>query len=145
MIQTFSDKFLKINFDQQLMEMNNPLINSQEHYINYKQKYMELTKNNLKTYTELAKQMADLHNLEYNVISVSKVIYTYIDKDKLCNIKQAIKAIEVEQQIRLNEFLRYIEHLNANYSKIVETSTSPVKEKSIIRKALRKIRVTKTK
>jgi hypothetical protein len=126
----FKKEFLLINFDELLLKHNNPLINSQEHYINYKQNYISATKQNLEKYDNIKLQIDELSN---TVLSPSKIFYTYVDQDFLQSLHQQLKTILIHQRNLLDNFLLYLKHINNDYKKIIKENvpqTKSVKAKS---------------
>jgi len=115
----FKKKFLIYDFDIILINKNNPLVNSYDNYIQYKQKYIINTKKNFDTYQKLLKEYKNLKNMEYQNYSTNVVIYTYISNDKLKELTSNIKKLLKDQQYNLDNFLHYINHLNENVNSYI--------------------------
>lgn len=121
----FKSKFLNYNFDDILINNNNPLLNSYEFYIQYKQKYIINSRKNYELYQKLYKEYINLKKTEYQMPSTNVVIYTYISSDKLNDLCFKIKNLLKQQQKNLDNFLHYINHLNENVnSYIIENSSN---------------------
>lgn len=110
----FKSTFLNYDFDSILINNNNPLINSYDIYIQYKQKYIINARKNFDLYQKLLKEYLNLKKVEYQTPSSNVIIYTYIKSDKFNDIKLKIKNIIKDQQRSLDNFLNYINHLNKN-------------------------------
>lgn len=121
----FKKTFLLINFDDILLKHNNPLINSQEHYITYKQNYISNTKQNYDKFEDLKSQINQLSN---TVTSPSRIYYTYIDQDSLEKLHQELKTIIIQQRNLLDNFLVYLQHINNDYNKIIKENVIQIKQ-----------------
>jgi hypothetical protein len=108
----FRKEFINIDFDAKLLENNNHLINSQDHYVSYKQKYIKNTLNNFGAYTKLMETYMQIQNKTST--TDFKVFFTYVDDSEVTNLKHSIKTIILHQRKMLYNFLLYIEYLNAN-------------------------------
>jgi hypothetical protein len=121
----FKKTFLLINFDDILLKHNNPLINSQEHYITYKQNYISNTKQNYDKFEDLKSQ---INQLSKTVTSPSRIYYTYIDQDTLEKLHQELKTIIIQQRNLLDNFLVYLQHINNDYNKIIKENVIQTKQ-----------------
>jgi hypothetical protein len=110
----FKVDFINIDFDNKLLENNNPLLNSQQHYIAFKQRYIKDTLSNSKKYTALKGELEQLENM--SSYTDTKFVHVYIDDNKVSAIKQSIKNIILHQRVLLSNFLNYIDYLNSNVS-----------------------------
>jgi hypothetical protein len=110
----FKSKFLNYDFDNILINHNNPLINSYDNYIQYKQKYIISTRKNYDLYQKWIKEYINLKNLKFQTPDNNVIIYTYIDNDKLNDLSYKLKNLLKEQQKKLSNFLHYITYLNDN-------------------------------
>jgi hypothetical protein len=121
----FKSTFLNYNFDDILLNNNNPLLNSYDIYIQYKQKYIINTRKNYDLYQKLIKEYNNLKKLQYQTPSQNVVIYTYISIEKLNDLSLKIKQLIKIQQQHLDNFLDYINHLNNNInSYIIDENSS---------------------
>jgi hypothetical protein len=108
----FKEQFSKTDFDNYLIEQNNSLVNSNEYYLQYKNTYIETTKNNYNTYTKLLDKYNTLTN-NYTITS-NKYIYQVIDNKKYDSLNMEIKTLVEEQKKLFNNFIHYIEFLNTS-------------------------------
>jgi len=115
----FSTEFLH-NFDEILLQTDNPLINSHEHYTAYKQEYLQQTNYNFGEYNYLVSQYKSFAKI-CNPVSPTKVVYTYIDETRRDQIMKQITKLIVYQRKIYNDFIHYLQHLNQNYNKILQT------------------------
>lgn len=106
----FKDIFLKVDFDNYLIQHNNNIINSNELYIQYKTEYLSKTQENLDKYSKLYKIFSELYN-NY-VINNNKYSYTFVDKTEYNKINKSIKELLLEQRQLYNNFMMYIQFLN---------------------------------
>ena len=116
------EKEFIMDFDQLLIDCNNPNINSYERYGKYKNKYIEYTKTNIRIYNQLKNE---LYIINPPVEPTSfKYYYTFVDNEKIINIKNEIKKIIIEQKQYYNNFLNYIMTLNTEYANSVNVQRS---------------------
>ncbi len=108
---TFKCDFLNCNFDNMLIEEDNPILNSNEHYIDYKNEYIEQTKINHKKLDELLKKFNILNNF-YTKSCDRKYVYHFIDNDTKEKLNNEIKNIHVYQRKLYINFINHIEFLN---------------------------------
>lgn len=108
----FREQFLKTDFDNYLTEQNNSLVNSNEYYLQYKNIYIETTKNNYNTYTKLLDKYNTLNN-NYTITS-NKYVYQVIDNKVYDLLNTEIKIIVEAQKKLFNNFIHYIEFLNTS-------------------------------
>lgn len=109
----FYTRFININFDEQLMENNNPLVNSQDIYLNYKNEYINTSLNNFNDYKKYNKIYSGLNETDINNTS-NKYIFVYKNVKLIEETKQKIKNIIIEQEKLLQNFQHYIDLLNEN-------------------------------
>lgn len=121
---TFKCDFLDCNFDNILIEEDNPMLNSNEHYIDYKNEYIEQTKINHKKLDELLKKFNILNNF-YTKSCDRKYVYHFIDNDTKEKLNNEIKNIHVYQRKLYINFINHIEFLNN--AKNTTTVNEPVK------------------
>jgi hypothetical protein len=122
----FKTEFINIDFDKKLLENNNQLVNSQNHYVSLKQRYIQDTLLNFKEYTNLEDSLTQLQNKTFE--NDHKVFYTYVDRSKVTDIKQSMKNIVLRQRQMLNNFLKYIEYLN-NHSTLLQPQVIKTKRR----------------
>jgi hypothetical protein len=129
----FKSTFLNYDFDSILLNNNNPLLNSYDIYIQYKQKYIISTRKNYDLYQKLIKEYLNLKKTQYNNPSPNVVVYTYISEDKLNELSFKIKNLLKTQKRALDNFLHYINHLNDNVNHYITNETDS-SSKSTIRR-----------
>lgn len=124
----FKQKFLDSvdNFDNILIQNNNPLVNSQEYYLNYKQTYIATTLENLKTYSLLKNQLDKLLSEQHQVIDGKKVYYTYIDNQLLDNLREQCFQVYTKQKQLLENFTHQVNFVNLNFKKLTQQSNDTV-------------------
>lgn len=121
----FEQEFLSTNFDNLLLEANNPLINSHSHYIQYKENYLLQTYKHYNTFNTLVNELNSLE--EIKSVSNTKIIFTLVDSTKKHNLTSELMNLIHKQREMYNNFLHYINHLNLNYKKLVDSDTISVK------------------
>ncbi len=109
----FYTRFININFDEKLMENNNPLVNSQDIYLNYKNEYINTSLNNFNDYKKYNKIYSELNETNINNTS-NRYIFVYKNVKLIEETKQKIKNIIIEQEKLLQNFQHYIDLLNEN-------------------------------
>jgi hypothetical protein len=120
--------------DDILLENNNPLVNSDDEYLIYKNNYFEQSKINYELYTKKSKELLLLTKSEYDTFG-TRYIYTYIDKTYVANLKIEIKNIILEQRRLLNNLIHYTNSLNTKY-KNFSKKTKETKIKNFFSKFL---------
>lgn len=118
----FVKEFIDFPFDEMLLINNNPIINSYEYYIQYKEKYMQYTRDQYDKYRISSENLQYIQYKKYNKISDSKIFITILDKNEENTLKQIIKNIIFEQQKYFNNFFQYVKSLNDNQDQNVITS-----------------------
>ena len=111
----FKDKFINCNFDNELIEMDNALVNSNEEYLDIKNNYLKKSNENLSNITLL---IEDYNLLSYNYCitcneNITSHKYTFINTKNLENINNNIKKILKEQQYIYDNFRHYITFINS--------------------------------
>jgi hypothetical protein len=106
----FRDQFIA-DFDQLLLDQNNPVINSYELYGQYKDSYLKLTERNWLRYEKIDKELQSLKNY-YTHPNEKRHIYKYIDHNKLNKLNLEAKNIVIEQRKHHENFLNFIVNLN---------------------------------
>lgn len=119
----FKNKFIKCNFDNELIEMDNQLINSNEEYLNIKNNYLKNSNDNLSKITLLIEQydLLSKNHCTYVNDNVTCYKYTFVNNNKLENVNNKIKNLLKEQQYLYDNFTHYITFINSI------KSTTPVK------------------
>jgi len=117
--EQFQEMFLDVNFDQTLIATNNPLINSSDYYLLYKQNYIRMTQSTLDQYHNVYQQYNQLITTQYQQLTPTKVVFTIIDTNRLEKLRQELKDLLILQQELLHNFLSYIEYLNKNVDKYI--------------------------
>lgn len=107
----FRNDFLHFDFDNMLIEEDNELLNSNEHYIDYKNEYIEQTKINHDKLDELLKKFNILNNF-YTKSCDCKYVYHFIDNNTKENYNNNIKNIHLNQRTLYTNFINHIEFLN---------------------------------
>lgn len=110
----FIKEFIDFSFDEMLLINNNSIINSYDYYIQYKEKYMQYTKEQYDKYKILNEKLKYIQDKKYNKVSHSKIYITILDKNEENKLKQEIKNIIIEQQKYFNNFFQYVKSLNDN-------------------------------
>lgn len=111
-IEKFKDSYIRVKFDDMLSSQNNNLINSDKHYLDVKNKYLEKTNINCEL---LCKLFAEYHRLSNNYCCDSNIgRYTYrcINSSDTESVNTNIKNILQEQSKLFTEFTHYISFLN---------------------------------
>ena len=126
----FKKEFLNIDFDSVLIDHDNPLINSYEYYIQYKQKYILETKKNFDAYQKLTKEYKKYKN-QYQSPSNNRLVFSYRDEENVAYLSQQIKKLIVDQRKILSNFQHYVSHLNDDQMIYMSTANN---KKSTIRR-----------
>lgn len=113
----YENIYINKDFDKILVDQNNHLINSYKYYIKYKNDYISNSKEILLEYKNLLDELNHLNELEKIVISNTKIIYTFIDKEKIESIHKKLTKLLTYQNKSFNHFLNYIDSLNLNINK----------------------------
>lgn len=107
----FYNMFININFDTILADVNNPLVNSKELYLNYKNKYFEQTHKNYSCFLRYNAELQKLKESQYT-INTTKYHFVYLDQKRLEKLKNDLKIIILKQNTLFNNFKHYVETLN---------------------------------
>lgn len=107
----FYSTYININFDTLI---DNDLVNSQEFYLKYKKEYLDQSDSNYVLYKKYSDELS-LYNESYTVNN-TKYTYTYIDVNKIKDVKIKIKNLIRSQNNLLENFNHYISILNTNKS-----------------------------
>lgn len=117
----FYNMFININFDNILLETNNPLVNSKDFYLSYKKTYFDQTNKNYSKFLRINAELQKQKQLQYN-ISNNKYYYTYLDQKQLDYLKNELKIIIISQKELFNNFKHYVETLNKDTNLFQNTS-----------------------
>lgn len=109
----FYSQYININFDEILIESNNHLINSQNVYLTYKQKYFDDSLKNYELFKQYKGELERLQKSE-NITLPNKYIFVYKDTQIIEQTKQNLKNVVLSQEKLLNNFHHYITLLNTN-------------------------------
>lgn len=109
----FKKNFVNIDFDKSLIEVDNNLVNSNEYYLEYKNKYLDQTANNFQEFEKLIDQFDKFYH-NYSIEN-NKYNYTYIDNKEYDNVKYSLKVLINNQRQLLDNFTKYIEFLNTSH------------------------------
>lgn len=112
----FKKDYLDYNFDEMLLERNNPLVTSNEKFLFWKNMYL---KDTLDNYNRLTKLLADFSNDNYSVTRVNNTtqyIYTYSNQNVMSTFNLEIKSLLATQKKMFKHFVEYIEFLNSSNS-----------------------------
>ena len=107
----FKNDFLHSEFDTMLIEQDNELLNSNEHYLDYKNEYIKQTNINHKKLDELLKKFNILNNF-YTKSDDCKYVYHFIDNNTKEKLNNEIKKIHLNQRKLYTDFINHIEFLN---------------------------------
>jgi hypothetical protein len=126
-IEEFKTNFIDVNFDEILLQYNNPLINSNV-YTNVKQKYFDETFYNYREYK--------MHLMELDVIvtnkevkkSETKIIYNFTNVELENELKSKLKKILIRQRNAKSNFMNYINHLNNNVRVYIDSEKEKGKQ-----------------
>jgi len=107
----FKDDFLCCDFDNILIEEDNNLLNSNEHYIDYKNEYIKQTNINHKELDSLLKKFSILNNF-YTKSCDRKYVYHFIDNNTKEKLNNEIKNVHLYQRKLFTNFVNHVEFLN---------------------------------
>lgn len=129
-VNTFKEKYLDKKFDSILLNNNNVLLNSNEHYIQFKKKYAEATLENYTLFCKLHTQLQPMLNTNNDYIVdyinqdiKTKKFYMYTDLKEQITIQQEINYILHKQEQLYNNFTQYLDVLNTHSNKISQKTT----------------------
>lgn len=120
----FKKQFLDFNFDDMLLQRNNPLVNSYVHYTSRKQQYIKQTLENFRTLTFLDQNLNEICNIKCTVSSNTKVHVTILDGKPEEKLRLKIKTLVLKQRKLFNNFINYINFLNENEKVLSATDAS---------------------
>jgi hypothetical protein len=127
----FKQEFLSISFDNILIEHNNPLINSYEHYIIYKQQYIRSSKQNMDSYIQLYTELQTILEQQNIKTSDSRFSFVFTEPNHILNLKTQLKNILIQQRKLLSNFMHYLQILNSDYEKLLPKPVSKSKSLNV--------------
>lgn len=115
----FKDKFINYNFDNELIEMDNDLVNSNEAYLDIKNNYIKTSNENLSKISLLIKTYNSLSQNHCKSVNnnVTCHEFTFVNGSNLENVNNQIKNLLKEQQYSYDNFIHYITFINSTKSK----------------------------
>lgn len=114
----FYNQFVNIDFDNILSETNNPLINSKEFYLNYKNEYFDQTNKNYSKFLRCNSELQKIKDSQYK-IEKTKYKFIYLDQNKQELLKNELKNIIICQNTLLDNFKHHIHMLNKDQNKFL--------------------------
>lgn len=111
-IENFKDRFLRVQFDDLLINQNNDLVNSDVHYLDVKNKYLQKSNMNCENLTKLYNEYNKLNNNYCCDPGIGRYVYRYVKSSDTDSVNSQIKAILHEQSKIFTEFTHYISILN---------------------------------
>lgn len=123
----FSKTYIEIDFDKILNDKKNPLVNSDELYINFKQDYFDQTKQTYDKIINLKVELDSLSNVYINNETNTKYTFIYKDNNLIENKKQQIKMLYLQQEKRYRDFYNHVLLLNSD-NQLLMTKKSNVKQ-----------------
>ena len=123
-VTNFEFTFLNYDFDKILIDENNILINSNEHYLYYKTIYLKSTQDNLENYTILNEKYNSLSNNEF-VTDTGKVKHYISNQNDLDNIKLEMNKILMNQRKMYDNFINHIKFINEHKTKLTDFNKKP--------------------
>lgn len=127
--EAFKEKYLDKKFDEILINNNNVLLNSNEHYIQFKKNYKQTTMENLTLFSKLHSQLLTSDSLTPHVTKSyitnyinkeidTKKLYLYTDINHQIKIQQEINYLLHKQQQLYDNFTHYLDKLNTHSNQI---------------------------
>lgn len=118
-VNNFENQFLNIDFDKILLDQNNTIINSNEHYLIYKNRYFTLTNENLENYTNLLNKYNSLTNNQF-VTETGKVKYYFTNADDIDSIQEEMNKLLMSQRKLYDNFINHVYFLNNVKQKLLK-------------------------
>lgn len=118
----FRSQFIDIDFDKILIDNNNPLVNSEDTYLNFRKQYFDETNVTYREFQELTSKLTHLlksGGYKQNT-KRTKSSFVYIDTEKIEDLKRQIKRLYILQEKRFSNFYDYVTLLNTNQHLFVE-------------------------
>ena len=110
----FYSQYININFDEILMENNNPLVNSEGLYLTFKRNYFDETFKNQTLFNTYSKKLNELEIDNGHTVNNTRHFYVYKDNAKIESLQALIKNIVISQNTLLYNFHHYVTLLNSN-------------------------------
>lgn len=105
----FEAEFLNVNFDKLLTQMNSSLVNSDTHYLQYKQEYNRASRKRLEEFKKKTQEYNAFTTLGTRVSSPdNRHTFTFIDDTLRDQLLSEIKTIVLEQRRHFNAFSNYV-------------------------------------
>jgi hypothetical protein len=114
--EQFKKDYLDYNFDEMLLDRNNPLITSNEKYLCWKNMYIKDTLDNYNKLNELLKNFSDDNYSITKMNNTTKYIYKYSNPSFVDSINLEIKTVLTSQRKLYKHFINFIEFLNSSSS-----------------------------
>lgn len=140
----FKKQFLDFNFDDILLQNNNPLVNSYVHYTSHKQHYIKETLENFRSLTFLDQNLNEICNIKKTLNSDTKVHVTILDGRPEEKLRLKIKTLVLKQRKLFNNFINYINFLNEN-EKVLSGTDASFNQNKRIKTIFNKLMHNKTK
>ena len=115
-LTNFKTVYIDCDFDTCLLDQNNILINSNQHYLDIKNNYLQQTKENFKQFTELLCKHTELSN-NYNISNNDNLTthsYQFVNIGNLQDINSQLKVLLINQQYLFENFNHYILFINSS-------------------------------
>ena len=113
--KNFKNKYINCNFDNELIEMDNDKINSNEEYLDIKNNYLKNSNENLLKITLLIDKYDSLvknHCIKSDN-NVTCYEYTFVNTNDLEKTNNKIKDLLKEQKYLYENFTHYITFINS--------------------------------
>lgn len=127
----FYSEYININFDEILIENNNPLVSSEDLYLKFKKTYFDETHKLYEMFKNYSIQLKRLENDQGHTSNDNKYLYVYKDTTKIEELRLNIKNIIISQKKRLDNFRHYVILLNQN-REMFQKDIKPIGKKSIL-------------
>lgn len=111
-LDKFKNDFIDFDFDEKLIQQNNELLNSNEHYLQHKNEYLIQTNINYISFSNLVEKYNELVFNYTKDHENKKYIYRYINNNTLYSINEQLKTILLKQGELYIIFTDYIEFLS---------------------------------
>jgi len=110
-LSQFEENYIKVHFDDLLLERNNKMVNSNEHYLKWKMTYLNETKNNYNRLKTLLTTLETKYSLNISNNTTRKT-FKFINENTLESTNNEIKQILVDQKKMYTHFINHIQFLN---------------------------------
>ena len=108
-VEEFNGKYYTYDFDNMLIEQDNDYVNSNEHYLEYKNYYLETTQMNAENLRKLIELIEDKNTSDH---TNKKYTYFIFNKKLHDDTNTQIKELLVQQNQLYNNFITHIHFLN---------------------------------